>query len=39
MEQKIARIRTRQNDFFNFWRESVAPQYLAHWQKIDHLGD
>lgn len=33
LAEKIARIRARQTDFFNFWREYVAPQYLAHWQE------
>lgn len=32
LEQKLAKIRARQTDFFDFWREQVAPQYLAHWQ-------
>ncbi len=33
LAEKLARIRARQTEFFNFWREHVAPQYLAHWQE------
>jgi len=33
LAEKLARIRARQTEFFNFWREHVASQYLAHWQE------
>jgi len=32
LAQKLARIRARQSEFFDFWREKVAPEYLAHWR-------
>jgi len=32
LEKKKERIHQRQNDYFEFWRQNVAPKYLESWE-------
>lgn len=32
-KHKISRVRERQAQFFNFWKDEVAPTYLTIWRK------
>ncbi len=32
LEEKRKRVRTRQSEFFEFWKKNVAPRYLEPWK-------
>ena len=37
--RKIERVKERQAEYFEFWKENVAPLYIQHWEKERKVAD